>query len=99
METLLLVKDYFKAQFPWIALHPSLPKHALWSNGNFRLFLTSECAGLFGNHFYQIALPIMVKEYTGSTGAMSIAIMLAGISRMAFMVVGGMLSDRFSPAS
>lgn len=97
MDQILLVKDLFKAQFPWINLVQSQTPHPLWSNGNFRLFLTSELAGIFGNHFYQIALPIMVKEYTGSAGAMSIAMVLAGLSRLAFMMVGGILSDRYSP--
>ncbi len=97
MEQLFLVKDYFKAQFPWLAITQSQPGNALWNNGNFRLFLTSECAGIFGSHFYSIALPIMVKDYTGSAGAMSVAIVLTGISRVAFMMVGGTLSDRFSP--
>ncbi len=97
MDQLLLVKDLFKAQFSWIHIAQNQTHHPLWDNGNFRLFLTSECAGIFGNHFYQIALPIMVKEYTGSAGAMSIAMVLAGISRLAFMMVGGTLSDRYSP--
>jgi MFS family permease len=97
MEQLFLVKDFFKAQFPWITISLKKPQHALWNNDNFRLFLTSECAGIFGSHFYQLALPLMVKEYTGSAGAMSVAMVLSGISRVAFMMVGGTLSDRFSP--
>jgi predicted MFS family arabinose efflux permease len=97
MEQLFLVKDFFKAQFPWITIAQNKTQNALWSNANFRLFLTSECAGTFGNHFYQLALPLLVKEFTGSAGAMSIAIVLSGISRVAFMMVGGTLSDRRSP--
>ncbi len=97
MEQLFVVKDFFKAQFPWITIAQNQPQNALWSNTNFRLFLTSECAGTFGNHFYQLALPLLVREFTGSTAAMSIAIVLSGISRIAFMMVGGTLSDRFSP--
>jgi MFS family permease len=97
MVQLYLVKHFFKAQFPRISIAYHQPRHVLWDNGNFRLFLTSECAGIFGNHFYQLALPLLVKEFTGSAGAMSIAIVLSGISRFAFMMVGGTLSDRFSP--
>jgi MFS family permease len=92
-----LVKNLLKAQLPWIGVRIGQPNLALWNDGNFRLFLTSECAGIFGSHFFQIALPILVKEITGSAAAMSMSIILSGVSRLAFMMVGGTLSDRFSP--
>jgi hypothetical protein len=69
MDQLFLVKDYFKAQIPKIGFFQNQPNLALWNNGNFRMFMTSECAGIFGNHFFQLALPLMVKEFTGSAGA------------------------------
>jgi MFS family permease len=70
---------------------------AIWANHNFRTFVISDFVVQFGYHFYAIALPWLVLEMTGSVEAMGIAIALSGIPRLAFMMVGGLLSDRHSP--
>lgn len=82
---------------PWLVSLRSRLTGALWTNENFRLFLLSECAGIFGSYFYQIALPWLVMEFTGSAGAMGTSIVISGVSRMGLTMVGGSLSDRFSP--
>jgi MFS family permease len=97
MDQLVLVKHLYRVRMPWSGAFQKHFKNALWNNENFRFFLMSECAGIFGNYFYQIALPWLVMEFTGSAGAMGTSIVLSGVSRMALMMVGGSLSDRFSP--
>lgn len=85
------------ARFPWTgALQKPLALEVL-SNQNFRLFLISELAGVFGSHFYQIAWPWLAMKISGGAGALGVAIVLSGISRAGLMMVGGALSDRFSP--
>lgn len=97
MDQVILDKHLYRIRIPRLGALQKRLNHALLSNENFRLFLMSECAGIFGSYFYQIALPWLVMEFTGSAGAMGTSIVLSGISRMGLMMVGGSLSDRFSP--
>ncbi len=75
------------------------PVQALWRSRDFRLLMTSEAAWLLGSRFYLIALPWLVLQLTGDGLALGTMVVLAGIPRMAFMMVGGALSDRFSSRS
>jgi MFS family permease len=70
---------------------------AVSSNASFRYFLFSDGLMLFGSCFYQIILPGLVMEITGSTRVIAAAILLAGVARIGLMLPGGMLSDTFSP--
>jgi MFS family permease len=77
-----------------------LRRRAGWvlsSRAGFRRFLISDGLGLFGSCFYQIILPGLVLETTGSPGAIAATILLAGIARISLMVPAGALSDAFSP--
>jgi MFS family permease len=78
----------------------SLRRRAGWalnSSASFRRFLISDGLGLFASCFYQIILPGLVLETTGSRGAIAATILLAGIARISLMVPAGALSDAFSP--
>jgi Major Facilitator Superfamily len=64
---------------------------------DFRLLFTGEGVSLLGDQFYFIALPWLVLELTSSTVILGVVLALQGIPRAAFMLVGGAVTDRFSP--
>jgi MFS family permease len=67
------------------------------ANRNFRLLWMGESVSLLGDQFYFIALPWLVFEMSGSALAFGTILMVAGIPRALFMLVGGVMTDRFSP--
>ena len=70
---------------------------ALLRDVNFRLLMISGTTKVIGQIIYSLALPWLVMSLTGSTTAMGITILLSGVPRIAFMMVGGALTDRYSP--
>ncbi|HIP72199.1 MAG TPA: MFS transporter, partial [Anaerolineae bacterium] len=64
---------------------------------NFKLLWLGEAVSLIGDQFYLIALPWLVLQMTGDALAVGAVLALAGIPRAIFMLVGGALTDRFSP--
>ncbi len=64
---------------------------------NFRLLWIGEGISLLGDQFYMIALPWLVLKMTGDALAVGGVLAVAGIPRALFMLVGGALTDRFSP--
>jgi hypothetical protein len=64
---------------------------------DFRLLWMGELISLLGDQFYLIALPWLVLQLTGDGLAVGTVLALAGIPRALFMLVGGVLTDRFSP--
>jgi MFS family permease len=69
----------------------------LLRNHNFRLLWGGEAISLLGDQFYLIALPWLVLQLTGDALAVGAVLALAGVPRALFMLVGGALTDRFSP--
>jgi MFS family permease len=69
----------------------------VFRNRNFRLLWMGEGISLLGDQFYLIALPWLVLKLTGSPLAIGTVLALAAIPRALFMLVGGALTDRFSP--
>jgi len=69
----------------------------LLRNRNFRLLWVGEAISLLGDQFYLIALPWLVLQLTGDALAVGVVLALAGVPRALFMLVGGALTDRFSP--
>lgn len=72
----------------------------LWqplSARSFRLFWIGQSISLFGDQFYRIALPWLVLVLTGSNFALSSVLLVSGAVRAVFQLLGGALSDRFSP--
>src|SRR5512144_332706 len=67
------------------------------ANRNFRLLWLGESVSLLGDQFYFIALPWLVFQMSGSALAFGTILMVAGIPRAVFMLVGGVMTDRFSP--
>ena len=66
-------------------------------NRNFRLLWIGEGISLLGDQFYMIALPWLVLSLTGNALAVGTVMAMAGIPRALFMLVGGALTDRFTP--
>src|SRR5512138_1699997 len=64
---------------------------------NFRLLWIGEGISLLGDQFYMIALPWLVLSLTGNALAVGTVMAMAGIPRAMFMLVGGALTDRFTP--
>ena len=70
---------------------------AVFHERDFRLLWLGEAISMIGDQFYMIALPWLVLQLTGDALAMGTVLALAGVPRALFMLVGGALTDRFSP--
>ena len=64
---------------------------------DFRLVFTGESISLIGDQFHFVALAWLTLQLTGSGLALGTVLMVAAVPRAIFMLVGGALSDRFSP--
>lgn len=66
---------------------------------DFRLLFVGESISVVGDQFHFVALAWLTLQLTGSGLALGSVLMVAAIPRAIFMLVGGALSDRFSPRS
>jgi hypothetical protein len=73
------------------------PFREILRNRNFRLLWIGEGVSVLGDHFYMIALPWLVLQLTGDSLAMGTVLALSAVPRALLMLVGGALTDRFSP--
>jgi MFS family permease len=73
------------------------PLAPLARNHNFRLLWLGQGTSLLGDQCYLIALPWLVLKLTGDPLALGTVLALAGLPRALFMLVGGAVTDRFSP--
>ena len=64
---------------------------------DFRLLFVGSMTSLLGDQFALIATPWLVLQLTGDPLALGIVLALEGIPRAVFMLVGGAITDRFSP--
>jgi MFS family permease len=64
---------------------------------DFRLLFGGESISVLGDQFHFVALAWLALQLTGSGLALGTVLMTAGIPRAVFMLLGGALSDRFSP--
>ena len=64
---------------------------------DFRLLWMGAAVSLFGDQFYLVAMPWLVLQLTGSGLALGTVMMAAAIPRAVFMLMGGVVTDRFSP--
>jgi predicted MFS family arabinose efflux permease len=63
----------------------------------FRLLWLGQGTSLLGDQFYLIAMPWLVLQRTGDPLALGAILALAGLPRAIFMLLGGAVTDRFSP--
>lgn len=75
----------------------AVAQRGLLSNRRFRTFWIGDAVSLFGDQFYSIALPWLVLQLTGNPAMMGLVLAVEGVPRAAFMLIGGALTDRFSP--
>ncbi|MEO6059061.1 MAG: MFS transporter, partial [Candidatus Limnocylindria bacterium] len=66
---------------------------------DFRFLFSGETISVIGDQFHFVALAWLTLQLTGSGLALGTVLMVAAIPRGVFMLVGGALSDRFSPRS
>lgn len=64
---------------------------------NFRLLFIGESVSNIGDQFYLVALPWLTLQLTGSPLDLGAVLTAVAIPRAILMLVGGVLSDRFSP--
>lgn len=64
---------------------------------DFRLLWLGQATSLLGDQFHFIALSWLVLQLTGDPLALGTVLALAGIPRAIFTLVGGAVTDRFSP--
>ncbi len=64
---------------------------------NFLLLYIGETVSLLGDQFYIVALPWLTIQLTNSGIVLGTVLMSAAIPRAVLMLVGGVVSDRFSP--
>jgi MFS family permease len=78
---------------------PLAKKFPLFINRNFLLLWTGQGLSVLGDQFAMIGLPWLVLQLTGDPLALGTVLALQGIPRAVFMLVGGAVTDRFSPRS
>jgi MFS family permease len=66
---------------------------------DFRLVFTGETISVLGDQFHYVALAWLTLQLTGSGLALGSVLMVAAIPRLIFLLLGGALSDRWSPRS
>jgi MFS family permease len=66
---------------------------------DFRLLFSGETISLLGDQFHFVALAWLVLQLTGSGLAVGTVLMVAGIPRAIFILIGGAFADRASPRS
>ena len=66
---------------------------------DFRFLFTGESVSVLGDQFHFVALAWLTLQLTGSGLALGSVLMVAAIPRAVFMLLGGALSDRWSPRS
>jgi MFS family permease len=64
---------------------------------DFGLLVTGEGVSLVGDQFYFIALPWLVLQLTGDPLTVGGILAVQGVPRAVFMLVGGAVTDRYSP--
>jgi MFS family permease len=66
---------------------------------DFRLLFGGESISVLGDQFHFVALAWLTLQLTGSGLALGSVLLVSGIPRAIFMLLGGALSDRWSPRS
>lgn len=66
---------------------------------DFRLLFGGESVSVLGNCFHFVALAWLTIQLTASGLALGGVLLVAAIPRAVFVLLGGALSDRFSPRS
>ncbi len=76
---------------------PKNPVLRVLSLGDFRLLFGGATTSILGDQFALIATPWLVLQLTRDPLVLGIVMALGGIPRAVFMLLGGAVTDRFSP--
>jgi predicted MFS family arabinose efflux permease len=76
---------------------PRNPMAAVMASRNFRWLWVGQGTSLLGDQFYLIAMPWLVLQKTGDPLVLAVVLALTGLPRAIFMLLGGAVTDRFSP--
>ncbi len=79
------------------AATPANPMKRVMTLRDFRLLFAGASTSLLGDQFALIATPWLVLQLTGDPLVLGIVLALEGIPRAVFMLLGGAITDRFSP--
>src|SRR5512142_2602564 len=75
----------------------SNPLREIFALPNFRLWFAGQTTSLLGDQFHGIAAPWLVLTLTNDPVALGTVLALGGIPRAILLLVGGAITDRFSP--
>ncbi|MBE2237344.1 MAG: MFS transporter [Caldilineaceae bacterium] len=64
---------------------------------DFRLLWIGQATSLLGDHFHFIAISWLVLQLTNDPLALGMVLALGGVPRAIFTLIGGAITDRFSP--
>jgi hypothetical protein len=78
------------------AVAPAVSATHPLQNVAFRRLWVGSTISIFGDQFYLVALPWLVLQITGSGMALGTILMLGAVPRAGFMLLGGVITDRFS---
>jgi MFS family permease len=73
------------------------PMQAVFKVRNFVLLWSGQTTSMLGDAFYGIAAAWLVLQLTGDPLALGTVLAVAGIPRAIFTVIGGAITDRYSP--
>lgn len=73
------------------------PMRRVLRQRNFRLLWIGQATSLLGDHFHFIAISWLVLQLTGDPLTLGTVLALGGIPRALFTLIGGAITDRFSP--
>jgi len=73
------------------------PMRRVLRQRDFRLLWIGQSTSLLGDHFHFIAISWLVLQLTGDPLALGTVLALGGIPRALFTLIGGAITDRFSP--
>lgn len=76
---------------------PKNPMLRVMSLRDFRLLFTGAATSMLGDQFALVATPWLTLKLTGDPLALGIVLALEGLPRAVFMLLGGAITDRFSP--
>jgi MFS family permease len=80
-----------------IAQPASNPMKHVFGVRDFRLLFAGTTTSLLGDQFALVATPWLTLKLTGDPLALGIVLALEGFPRAVFMLLGGAVTDRFSP--
>lgn len=80
-----------------VSAKPQNPMARVMSLRDFQLLFAGAATSLLGDQFTLIATPWLVLQLTKDPMALGIVLALQGIPRALFMLVGGAITDHFSP--